>query len=245
MEVEAVKVLSQVYTPEQLNSKSPSNSAMGSSGPSSRKMSLELGTVQEPHPTTPIPQLPGGGHRSTRPGIAHLPPPASLSLVDATFSPPIRAVDLSSSSSAGASAPLRVGVDYVSTTPPPQPRLPATLDNPLPVATLELLQDRLGKLVLASAAALGSCSFLELCISHRGPGCLTGASIIPHPAIPILQQLRDEGAYVHRSAPDWTLEQRDAAVRRGAHQSTEANRAFVREEFADMVEAGQWLVAIA
>jgi hypothetical protein len=56
---------------------------------------------------------------------------------------------------------------------------------------------------------------------------------MPHPAIPILQQLRDEGAYIQRSAPDWSLEQQDAAVRRGAHQSTRANNAFVREEFAD------------
>jgi hypothetical protein len=49
---------------------------------------------------------------------------------------------------------------------------------------------------------------------------------VPHPAIPILQQLRDEGAYVQRSEPDWSLEQWDAAVRRGAHQSTRANNAL-------------------
>jgi hypothetical protein len=111
-----------------------------------------------------------------------------------------------------------------------------------PLATLELRRDRLGKLVLASAAALGSCSFGDLCIRHRGPSCLTGTAIAPHPAIPILQRLRDDGAVVHRSAPDWTLEQRDAAVLRGAHQSTRTNSSFVREEFADMVESGQWLV---
>jgi hypothetical protein len=50
--------------------------------------------------------------------------------------------------------------------------------------------------------------------------------LVLHPAIPILQQLRDEGAYVQRSARDWSLEQRDAAVRRGAHQSTRAKIAM-------------------
>jgi hypothetical protein len=127
---------------------------------------------------------------------------------------------------------------------PPVARLPSNppLGSPPPLASLELIQDRLGKLVLASAAALGSCSFDDLCVRHRGPSCLTSTVCAPHPAIPILQQLRDEGAFIHRSSPDWSLEQRDAAILRGAHQSTRTNKSFVRKEFADMVESGQWLV---
>jgi hypothetical protein len=57
-----------------------------------------------------------------------------------------------------------------------------------------------------------------------------------------LQKLWDEGACISRVAPDWTLAQRDTAIIHGAHPSTQANSAFVQEEFADMVEAGQWLV---
>jgi hypothetical protein len=132
-------------------------------------------------------------------------------------------------------------VESTPTTPPP-PCPPPVPVPPLPAATLELLQDRLGKLVLASAAALGSCSFLNLCVCHRGPSCLTGKSTAPHPAVPILQQLRDEGACVSRAAPDWTLAQQGTAIIRAAHPSTQANSAFVQEEFADLVEAGQWLV---
>jgi hypothetical protein len=164
MEVEAVKVLSQSYSPKPLYSKLSSNSTLGSPGPNSRKTSHKLGIAPDLRPTTPIPQSPGEDRFGAFPGIAHHPPPTSLSLGYATFSPPTQAVDLSSSSFVGASVPPRFGVDVTTTTPPPRPL--ATLDRPLPVATLELLQDRQGKLVLASAAALGSCSFLEFCTSH-------------------------------------------------------------------------------
>jgi hypothetical protein len=124
---------------------------------------------------------------------------------------------------------------------PPAETMPVPL-QPLPLDTLELLQDRLGKFVLHAAAGLGSVSFDDLCVCHRGPSCLTGGAMAPHPAIPLLLHLRDYGAAVNRSAPDWTLDQRDAAILRGAHHSTRVNRDFVRDEFADMVEAGQWLV---
>ena len=40
----------------------------------------------------------------------------------------------------------------------------------------------------------------------------------------------------------WSLDRRDAAVRRGAHQSAHLERAFVFEEMLDFCEQGNWLV---
>jgi hypothetical protein len=65
---------------------------------------------------------------------------------------------------------------------------------------------------------------------------------VPHPAEPILTELRDRGAPVHITGPPLTVAELDAAVRRGAHKSTSNCRAFLREEFSSMMEAGQWLV---
>jgi hypothetical protein len=85
-------------------------------------------------------------------------------------------------------------------------------------------------------------SFVELCVRHRGASCLADPSSLPHDAVPILQQLLTTGAPVLQTSPSWTFEELDAAVRRGAHRSTIDHRDFLREEFADMTAAGQWLV---
>jgi hypothetical protein len=241
-EVEEVKVVSQVYSSGPLDSISSPHGARDPPGPPSCKTPHDSGTALGTPLNTLMAHSPGKGQSGSPPGGVPHPSSVPRYPMDASFSPSIQAADHFSFDPAGGFTPPPGGVDTSHTTPPLLPRPPVVPDQALPVATLELLQDRLGKLVLGFAAALGSCSFLDLCMSHRGSSCLTGSSMAPHPAIPILQQLRDEGARIHRSAPDWTLEKRDAAVRRGAHQSTRANSTFVREEFADMVEAGQWLV---
>ena len=40
------------------------------------------------------------------------------------------------------------------------------------------------------------------------------------------------------------VDQLDAAVKWGPHQSTRAHREFLRQERSEMVEAGQWLVLL-
>jgi hypothetical protein len=59
---------------------------------------------------------------------------------------------------------------------------------------------------------------------------------------PILLSLRSVGAPAHQSAKPWSLAQLDAAILRGPHKSTQDHIDFLREEFFDMVKAGQWLV---
>jgi hypothetical protein len=103
--------------------------------------------------------------------------------------------------------------------------------------------DRLGKLATSAAALLDEgLSFYDLCVRHRGPTCLSDPTNLPHHASVILQRLRRTGAPALQSTRPWTLDQLDAAVARGPHQSTHVHSHFLRDEFVEMVEAGQWIV---
>jgi hypothetical protein len=114
----------------------------------------------------------------------------------------------------------------------------------LPVAGPYLLRPgNLGKSALSSAVLLDSgLSFQELCVRHRGSSCLANASLLPHPAAPILSSLRSTGAPANLSSAQWTEVERDAAARRGPHKGTHEHIEFMRTEFHDMILAGQWLV---
>ena len=153
--------------------------------------------------------------------------------------------------------------DSVSSAPNPQPgtRCPAqgngsqqALANtsapsgeaPMPLlgpSNYQLHHDRLGKFASIAADLLdGGMSFRDVCIQHRGRSCLADPSSLPHPASALLQRLRKAGAPALQSTKPWTVEELDAAVTRGPHGSTAAHAPFLRGEFADMVEAGQWLI---
>ena len=111
------------------------------------------------------------------------------------------------------------------------------------IDALKLQEDRLGKLVRNAASVLASgMSLQDLCSIHRGRSCLAEVDGLPHPAAQLLAQLRTAGAPALQTTPPWSLTDLDAAVERGAHRSTLEHCDFLREEFADMVEAGQWLV---
>jgi hypothetical protein len=104
--------------------------------------------------------------------------------------------------------------------------------------------DRLGKLVERALVSVSTgLSFLELCVQHRGQPCLANPSSLDHPAAFLLGELRESGApaILLPDSPSWTPKELDSAVRRGAHRSTLEFRDFLRDEFADMIEAGQWL----
>jgi hypothetical protein len=129
-----------------------------------------------------------------------------------------------------------------------EPLRPENLDQepyrfpPSPGARLH--RDRLGKLVQLSLDSLSDeSSFLSLCVRQRGKTCLSDPVQLDHPANLHLYRLREIGApaLLHPAAPSWTPEDLDAAVRRGPHRSTNEFRTFLRDEFADMIETGQWI----
>lgn len=63
---------------------------------------------------------------------------------------------------------------------------------------------------------------------------------IEHPAKELLDQFRTEGASVQLQTPPWPKGKLDAALRRGPHKSAKDNIAFLRSEFADMINKGHW-----
>ena len=63
-----------------------------------------------------------------------------------------------------------------------------------------------------------------------------------HPAGPFLEKLRKHGMPVVLKTPPWTIEGRYEAMQYGAHSLAYDHKEFLRDELADMVEAGHWLV---
>ena len=63
-----------------------------------------------------------------------------------------------------------------------------------------------------------------------------------HPARRLLQQYKHRGAPVVLMSVEWSDEERLVALQKGPHQSATEHSPFIREEFASMVEKGQWVV---
>jgi hypothetical protein len=120
---------------------------------------------------------------------------------------------------------------------------PPLVDVASPAGPYRLRPDNLGKSALSSALLLESgMSFEDLCARHRGGSCLAEPTLLPHSAAPILSTLRSTGAPANLSSAQWTEAQRDAAIRRGPHKGTTEHIDFMRSEFFDMANAGQWLI---
>ena len=125
--------------------------------------------------------------------------------------------------------------------PPIEP--PARSGSTLPPIPFSFHSDRLGTLAASATRLLQSgLSFPELCSRHRGPSSLVDPCSLPHPAAPLLSHLRTHGASLGNQVNKWSPDQRDAALHRGPHQSTRGKEQFVRDEFADMVNVGHWLI---
>ena len=65
---------------------------------------------------------------------------------------------------------------------------------------------------------------------------------VTHTALPVLKQYRDRGVPVRLSTEPWTAERLEAALARGAHPSCDKATGFLRKEFVDMINKGQFVV---
>ena len=106
-----------------------------------------------------------------------------------------------------------------------------------------IAEDALGKLIQYSAQRLKQIGFRALCQEHRGQGCIQpSVGTIRHPAAALLHRLRRVGAPVLQHSAPWSIARRQQAIKRGCHQSAHGFSSFLRDEMADMVRAGHWLV---
>ena len=83
----------------------------------------------------------------------------------------------------------------------------------------------------------------QLLQSHRGTSNIVSPlRLRHHPATHLLRHLGTHGAPVVLATAPWPIPQRDAAMARGPHASAHAFTAFLRDELADMIERGTWIV---
>ena len=78
----------------------------------------------------------------------------------------------------------------------------------------------------------------------RGPSNLQDhiANLTQHPAGSYLDRLRPVGAPVLQSTKPWGRDRISAALARGSHQSALSHLEFLRDEMADMVDQGYWVI---
>ncbi len=107
---------------------------------------------------------------------------------------------------------------------------------------MSVASDNLGKRVLRDVLLLDSMSVIDLFRLRQGRGDLTTMQLLDHPASRLLKSLSITGAPVVLHSPPWTKDCIDAAVVRGPHKSAIDRADFLRQEFADMIDKGQWLV---
>ena len=105
--------------------------------------------------------------------------------------------------------------------------------------------DRLGKLILLAATQFATATSWESFVtSTRGPSNLQDkiANRTAHPAGEYLDRLRPIGAPVLQKTKPWSRESISIALERGSHQSALSHLEFLRDEMADMIEQGYWVM---
>ena len=100
----------------------------------------------------------------------------------------------------------------------------------------------LGKLVESFSELLDSSSSWEDFVHRaRNRSCLSkGVRDIPHPAAPLLETFRQQGAPAAFVDP-WTVARTDAAVAINGYASTLRFQGFLEQEMVDMIKQGFWV----
>ena len=105
-----------------------------------------------------------------------------------------------------------------------------------------LLPDDIGKYVVREAEAVTRIGWTEFVRQRRGRGGFASLSEVNHPAWRLLRQYKHRDAPVMLMTGGWSEGERMAALKRVLHKSATKHAPFLREEFASMVEKGQWVV---
>jgi hypothetical protein len=86
-------------------------------------------------------------------------------------------------------------------------------------------------------------SWEDFVAEFRGPSYLaTKLDNIEHPTAKLLRLWRDQGVPAETTSEPWSLDQKDACIRRGCHKSAKDHAAFLRKEMAEFVEIKYWVI---
>jgi hypothetical protein len=75
---------------------------------------------------------------------------------------------------------------------------------------------------------------------HKSDLSAQVATLVRHPAAPLLNHHHKQGAPVTMQTQPWSQERRAAAMHRGPHCSALDHIEFLREEFTAMIQKGHW-----
>ena len=103
-------------------------------------------------------------------------------------------------------------------------------------------QARLPDDIVRDAEEVSRLVWAEFVCRRRGRGYFASLSEVKHPACRLSGQYKHHGALVVLMTGSWTEGERQAALKREPHRSAKEYTPFLREEFASMVEKGQWVV---
>lgn len=106
------------------------------------------------------------------------------------------------------------------------------------------MKDKLGTLVTGLVEQYRAAPSWEAFVKQvQGPSYLAESiETLKHPAAGLLKEIRDNGVSVPLDTTPWTPAYRDKCVAYGAHQSATLHKEFLREEMADCIEKGFWVV---
>lgn len=96
---------------------------------------------------------------------------------------------------------------------------------------------------LAQSRLLNAPDWSSFVRQEHGPSHIKSEVLhLPHPAGPYLSLLSSAGVPIQFDDPDWSLEQRDAAMTRGCHFSATKHKEFIAEEMLEFADAGYWTI---
>ena len=106
------------------------------------------------------------------------------------------------------------------------------------------MRDRLGTLVASLTDKFHAAPSWEAFVRDiQGSSYLSSRlDNLQHPAADLLKQMRDEGVPVPMDTSSWTSQHKDDCVAYGCHKSAKMHKEFIREEMADIIEKGFWVV---
>jgi hypothetical protein len=104
------------------------------------------------------------------------------------------------------------------------------------------VSDELGALISAAACDFKQSSSWNSFIqnSRHTSDMHAEVAALSHPASRLLNQYQKRGVPITMRNLPWSQQRKNAAIKRGAHLSAKQQTAFLRQEFASIINKGQW-----
>ena len=123
-------------------------------------------------------------------------------------------------------------------TPEPATKRPTQIPRPKQAQP----PNNIGKYVARDAKEVTRLGLTEFVRRRRGRGDFASLADVKYPARRLLRQYKHHGAPVVLMSGSWTQGELQVALKRGPQRSATEHTLLLREEFASMIEKGQWVV---